>query len=302
MRDLGSEEKHEQTMSERIDERFVAERIKPRRRDTHKGDYGKLLIVGGSAGYTGAPCLVAEGALRSGVGIAFLAAPKCVYPIVATAACREAVCLPMKSTDTGYSKTALETLLERTKSCDALVVGPGLGRSEESDFVALELIRRAECPLILDADGINAASENIDILRERSAATVVTPHEVEFRRLGGCLDGGRAAGASALAKRLGAVVVLKGNATVVADPSGRVAVNTTGNPGMATGGSGDVLAGVIASLAAQGMDAFDAAAVGVWLHGRAGDLAAEELGEYGMLPSDLAARLPYAIKPFGSRD
>lgn len=285
-----------------IDEHFVAERLKPRSRDTHKGDYGKLLIVGGSMGYTGAPCLATEGALRSGVGIAFLAAPECVYPIVATAAAREAVCLPMPSTDRGYSKKALEPLIERSKSCDALLLGPGLGRSDESDRVAFELIRRAECPLILDADGINAVSENIDILRERSVPTVVTPHDVEFRRLGGELGGGRIAGAAALAERLGAVVVLKGNSTVVAAPDGRVAVNSTGNPGMATGGSGDVLAGVIASLAAQGMEPFDAAAVGVWLHGRAGDIAAAELGEYGMLPSDLAGRLPYAIKPFGSRD
>lgn len=284
-----------------IDEHFVAERLRPRKQDSHKGDYGKLLIVGGSAGYTGAPCLAAEGALRSGVGIAFAAAPECVYPIVAAAAKREAVCLPTPSTDRGYSMSALEPLVERAKSCDALLLGPGLGRSEESDRVALELISRAECPLVLDADGINAASENIDILRERSAPTVVTPHDVEFGRLGGTLDGGRIAGASALAKRLGAVVVLKGNSTVTADPGGSVAVNSNGNPGMATGGSGDVLAGVIASLAAQGMKPFDAAAVGVWLHGRAGDIAAEELGEYGMLPSDLAERLPYAMKPFGSR-
>ncbi len=287
-------------MPDLIGKEFVADRIKPRREDTHKGDYGKLLIVGGCAGYTGAPCLAAEGAIRSGAGVVFLTAPEAVYPIIAATCMREAVCLPMPSDGGGYSAVALAALTKRASGCDAVVLGPGLGRSADSDGVAMGLIGSVECPMVLDADGINAAAENINVLRGRKCPTVLTPHEVEFRRLGGSLENGRETGAAALARALGAVVVLKGHATVVAHPDGRLLVNTTGNAGMAKGGSGDVLAGVIGSLLAQGLEPFDAAAVGVWLHGRAGDLAAEELGEYGMTPTDLAKALPHAIKPFCS--
>ncbi len=274
---------------------FLCEKIAPRRRDSHKGDYGSVLIVGGSMGFTGAPQLAAEGALRAGAGLVYMAAPECVYPIMASGL-REAICFPVPSAGGGYAAKAAEEVLERAKQADVVVLGPGLGRSKESDRFAAELILGLKCTLVLDADGINLAASNINILRGRKAPTIVTPHDVEFARLGGSLEAGRLAGARGLAEATHAVTVLKGGTTVVAVPDGETFVAASGNPGMAKGGSGDVLAGVIAGLAAGGLSPADAAAAGAYIHGRAGSLAAEELGEFGMLPSDLLRKLPLTLK------
>lgn len=284
-----------------LDENYLDEVIRPRRRDTHKGDYGRVLVIGGSVGLTGAPQLAAEGALRVGAGLVSMSAPDCVYPIMA-GGLREVMCFPVPSSDGFCASDALPLLLDRAAKCDAVVLGPGLGRSEQSDRLVLELIAKLESTLILDADGINAAATNIDVLRERKARTVLTPHDVEFQRLGGSLAEGRLAGARRLAADLGAVVVLKGSRSIVAHPDGTAFISHAGNPGMATGGSGDVLAGVIAGLAAQGLSPLDAAAAGVYLHATVGDLAADELGEFGMLPSDLLRKLPLMLKRFRSRD
>lgn len=284
-----------------VGEDFLDEKLKPRRADTHKGDYGKVLIIGGNMGCTGAPQLAAEGAMRVGAGLVFMAAPECVYPVMAGGK-REVITFPVPSSGANYAHKALDALVERAGKCDAVVLGPGLGRSKESDRLVCELIAGLECPLILDADGINAAAENINVLRGRKAPTVVTPHDVEFARLGGSLEEGRLAGARQLAASLGAVVTLKGSTTIAAHPDGRVFISAAGNPGMAKGGSGDVLAGVIAGLAAQGLSPLDAAAAGAYLHGSAGDLAADELGEFGMLPSDLLMKLPLTLRRFGSRN
>ena len=283
-----------------IDAGFLASRIKPRPAESHKGNYGKLLIVGGSRGYTGAPVIAARAALRTGAGIVFLSAPECIYQIQASR-CVEEVCTPLASDENGLVAKAAEQILSGNVAYDACVVGPGLGSGDGAAEVVYRLIHGFARPLVVDADGINAVSRNIDILRERTGETVLTPHEVEFQRLGGDLSAGREHGAVELAARLGAVVVLKGHRTVTAGPDGSVFVNTTGNPGMATGGSGDALAGVIGSLLGQGLSALDAAVCGVYIHGLAGDIAAAELGEFGMLPSDLIAKLPYTLKQFSSR-
>jgi len=186
-------------------------------------------------------------------------------------------------------------VLDRIAACDCAVIGPGLGRAAETDALVCALLRDLQIPVVLDADGINAVSAHIDVLTGRRAPTVVTPHEGEFIRLGGDLSGGRQCAAEDFARRHGCVLVLKGPETVVAAPDGRVRVNTTGNCGMAKGGSGDVLAGMIASLLGQGADPFDAAACAVWLHGRAGDLCAGALTEYAMTPLDMIDRLPAAF-------
>ena len=257
----------------------LARRLLPTRRaDGHKGTFGRIYVVAGDVGYTGAPVYAAEAAARTGSGLVFVGVPQAVYPIVA-ARCATAMAQPLPEDR--------EVLLERLKGCDAVVLGPGLGRSRAAEELVLFLLEKLECPVVLDADGINAAAAHIDVLRGRRCPTVVTPHEGEFLRLGGDLSPGREMAALALAQKMGCVVVLKGPGTVVAAPDGRARCNATGNCGMAKGGSGDVLAGMIASLVGQGADAFDAASCAVWLHGRAGDLCRRDLTAYAMTPPDM---------------
>lgn len=263
----------------------------------HKGTFGKVDIVAGSEGYTGAPVLAARAAVRGGTGLVFLQVPRSVYPII-TVKCDEAMPSPLPDREGKVSGDALAPILERAEGCDAVLIGPGLGRSEESDRLVREAAERLEKPLVLDADGLNAVSGHITILRGRKSPTVLTPHDGEFARLTGHWPGeNRQAEALALAEQTGAVVVLKGHRTVIAEPGGSLCVNTTGNAGMAKGGSGDVLAGLTVSLLAQGMDAFHAAAAAVWVHGRAGDLCRDELGQRAMTPGDLIARFGAVLKP-----
>ena len=177
-----------------------------------------------------------------------------------------------------------------------MLVGCGLGRGAETDALTRRLLD-VEKPLVLDADGINALSGHIDLLEcRRDLVTVMTPHEEEFARVGGDVSAGREAAAAAFARRRGVYLILKGRRTVVAAPNGRVAVNPTGNSGMAKGGSGDILSGVVLSLLGQGMEPFAACCAAVYCHGLAGDLAAAALGERGMAPTDLLARLPRAFQ------
>jgi NAD(P)H-hydrate epimerase len=274
----------------------------PRSPDTHKGNYGKVLVIGGCIGYTGAPYLAASAAFRTGSGLVYMAVPECIYSIEAVK-CNEIICLPFESDqDGGFSFQSLSRLSELASKCDVCVIGPGLGRSDGSDRLVSGLLGTISCPVILDADGINAVSGNINVLSERAAqkkTTVLTPHDVEFERLGGDRSKGRIQSASELSHRLGAVVVLKGNTTVTAAPDGRAMINTTGNPGMAKGGSGDLLAGVIASLIGRGAEPASAAAAGAFIHGAAGDSAARIFGEYGMLPTDLLNEIPTTLKNGG---
>ena len=257
--------------------------LPPRRADGHKGDFGRVYVVAGAVGYTGAPVYAAEAAARTGSGLVFVGVPEAVYPIVA-ARCATAMAQPLPEDR--------EELLARLSRCDAVVLGPGLGRSPQAEALTLFLLERLEAPVVLDADGINAAAAHIHVLRDRRFPTVVTPHEGEFLRLGGQLSLGREPAAQAMARALGCVVVLKGPGTITAAPDGRTRRNTTGNCGMAKGGSGDILSGMIAALVGQGAAPYDAAACAVWLHGRAGDLCSRELTEYAMTPPDLLARLP----------
>jgi len=265
-----------------------------RPRDMHKGRAGKLLLIGGSVGYTGALTLAAKAALRSGAGLVFMGVPEAIYPVVA-AQNLEAMPFPLPCIDGKLNNEALPLILERMQNIDALLIGPGLGQSSEIDELVCALIRAANVPIVLDADGLNALSRHIHVLDEARTALpfILTPHDGEFTRLGGDLShGDRLKAARDFAVRHKCTLVLKGPGTIIATESGHAFVNTTGNPGMATGGSGDVLAGMIAARCGFPGPIFTA----VWAHGRAGDLAAQALGEYSMLPSDVIDYLPEVLK------
>ena len=264
-----------------------------RKRTAHKGDFGRVLIVSGSVGYTGAPVLAAKAALRSGAGLIFVGVPEPVYPIVAQKL-DEPMVFPLPAEAGGLSEAALEPILQRLSGMDACLVGPGLGRGAGVGAVVFGILKSAKCPVILDADGINALEGHTDILRQAQAPVILTPHDGEFRRLG-CDPSDRYAEAKRFAREYGVTVLLKGHRTLVVSPD-KVWLNVTGNPGMATGGSGDVLAGVLLSLLGQGVEPTDAAAAAAWLHGAAGDFCAEATGEYGLTPSDMIAALPIFLK------
>ena len=275
-----------------------AGKLLPRRRpDGHKGTFGRVSITGGSIGLTGAPVLASRGAARCGSGLIFLGVPESIYPVTA-ASCLEVMPSPLSDQNGRISSRAFFQILERLNSCDAGLIGPGLGRSQELSLLVCKLLEQTAVPLVLDADGLYAVKDRKELLRQRQEkglVTILTPHEGEFAYLGGDLSLGRRRAALRFAERYGCILALKGPATVTASPDGRVYINTTGNNGMAKGGSGDVLAGMVLSFLGQGMEPVEAAALAVYLHGLAGDLCRDRLGEYGMLPGDLAEEIPAAI-------
>ena len=280
-----------------VDRAYAKTLLPPRKEDGHKGDFGKLLVLGGSVGYTGAPYLAASAAVHSGCGLVYLGVPESIWAVEAQK-CVSAMPFPLPETDGRLCLAALDKMQDKLKGCDVLALGPGLGRGKETEQLVHALLWQVKEPLVLDADSINALSGHIDLLdARRGRPTVLTPHEVEFARIGGDLSrGDRERAAQDFAMAHGCVLVLKGHRTVTASPEGDVLVNTTGGSGLAKGGSGDVLTGVIASLMAQRADALRAAAVGVWHHGRAGDLAEQELTAYSVTPEDVVRKLPDAIR------
>lgn len=260
----------------------------------HKGTFGKILLLCGSRGFTGAAYLAAMGALRTGAGLVFLGVPESIYAIEAVKL-NEPVVFPLPDKNGKLSEEAIPEIMARLHQMDAVLIGCGLGQSEGTLAVVKAVLENAACPVIVDADGINVLSAHRDILRGRQYPTILTPHDGEFARIGGCLTADRMESAAALARDLDCIVLLKGHRTCISD--GRTGYrNTTGNPGMAVGGSGDVLAGMIVSLLGQGIAPLEAAACGAWLHGAAGDLCAKELGQYAMLPTDMLNALPRLLK------
>lgn len=261
--------------------------------DAHKGDFGKILLLCGSKGYTGAAYLAAMGALRSGAGLVFLGVPESIYAIEAIKL-NEAIVFSLPEEDGKLSADAVPAILERLPKMDAVLIGPGLGQSEGAFVVVKAVLEQSECPVLLDADGINLIAAHKDIVRGRTAPTILTPHAGEFGRLGGNPEE-RTVAAEALAKDLGCIMLLKGHHTVITDGC-TTYINPTGNPGMAVGGSGDVLSGIITALLGQGIAPLEAAACGAWIHGAAGDICAAEIGQYGMLPTDMLNVLPRLLK------
>jgi len=283
--------------------------LRPRRRDDHKGAFGHVLIVGGSLGMSGAPAMAARAALRAGVGLVTVAAPVRAQATIASRI-DEAMTLALPEEDGALSECAAEGVISAASRAGSVCVGPGLGASPGARRAVGRMVRVLQAPVVLDADGLNALAEEPEMLSERAGETVLTPHPGEAGRLLGRsaadVQANRLAAVRELAARFRAVVVLKGAGTLVCDgragpevgeaSAAPVAINSTGNPGMATGGSGDVLTGIIGALIAQGLDACDAACLGVYAHGRAGDIAAARLGQVSMVAGDIIEALPTAIR------
>lgn len=261
---------------------------------SHKGNFGKILLLCGSRGFTGAAYLSAMGALRSGAGLTFLGVPESIYAIEAVKL-NEPVVFPLPDADGKLGIAAIPEIEERLQQMDAVLIGCGLGQSNGTLAVVKTVLEKARCPVVLDADGINVIAEHKDILRGRQYPTILTPHDGEYLRFGGTIGDDRMASAAYFAKEWNCILLLKGHETCITDGVTTYR-NCTGNPGMAVGGSGDVLAGIIVSLLGQHLPPLEAAACGAWLHGKAGDICADEIGQYGMLPTDMLCALPRLLK------
>ncbi len=271
-----------------------------RKPDAHKGDFGHLLVIAGSPGKAGAAIMAARSALRTGAGLVSVAAPNALVPIIQSQLF-EAMGIPAaESLEGTLGIGAGEELAKAARGMSACALGPGLSTHFETCQVVRDLVQRITVPLVIDADGLNAFAGRADILKRAKAPVIVTPHPGEMGRLAGIataeVQEDRIGVAADFAKKQNVVVVLKGAPTVVALPQGRMFVNVTGNPGMATAGTGDALTGMIGSLLAQGYAAADAACLGVYLHGRSGDLAAGEKGEAGMITGDLIEQIPATLR------
>ena len=260
----------------------------------HKGKFGRILLLCGSRGYTGAAYLSAMGALRTGAGLTFLGVPESIYDIEAVKL-NEPVVFPLPDSGGMLSQDAIAVILKRLLQMDAVLIGCGLGISTDTEVVVKAVLEHADCPVVVDADGITALKTHKNILRGRQYPTILTPHDGEFTRIGGIIGDDRMSSAARFAEENNCILLLKGHRTCITDGR-RHYRNCTGNPGMAVGGSGDVLAGMIVSLLGQGIEPLEAVACAAWLHGKAGDLCARELGQYGMLPTDMLNVLPRLLK------
>ncbi len=280
---------------------FVDKIIPKRPPEADKNYFGRTLCVCGSEGYTGAAYFAAQAAVRTGGGVITLATPAKAWPILAVKL-NEPVVRPLPCSDDGtLSKDAVDPVLRLSEKADAILIGCGLGRSEGVTAVVFSLLQNAKCQIILDADGINAVSKHKDVLRESKLSPVLTPHGGEFYRLSG-MKNPKPEDVSAFAQENRCTVLYKAHRTIIASCDGEIYRNNSGNPGMAKGGSGDVLAGMVVSLCGQGVNGVKAACAAAWLHGKAGDLAANELGEYGMTPGDMLNRLPLVLKRYNSKE
>ncbi|MCE1225560.1 MAG: NAD(P)H-hydrate dehydratase [Geobacteraceae bacterium] len=283
-----------------LNEKLMAPLVKRRDRQAHKGTYGHCLIVAGSTGKTGAAALAANSAVRTGSGLVTLAVPESINQILEIKT-TEAMTLPLPDAGSGHLTIhSLVALEKQLAGKDALAIGPGIDRRPASVTVVQTLIETVSIPMVIDADGLNALAEDTSILhRRRSPNIVLTPHPGEMSRLLGSaipdVAAIRISVAQEFARTFGVHVVLKGARTIIAAPNGMAAINGSGNPGMASGGMGDVLTGIIVSLLGQGYSAWNACRLGVFIHGLAGDLVAMEQGEIGMTATDLMARIPLAL-------
>lgn len=282
-----------------IDLELVKSAIIKRIPESNKGTYGSLLAICGSYSMAGAGILAGKGALRCGLGLLKMAVPKSIYPIVASAI-YESVFYPCNENEKGtIIKTETPYLLKKANESSAVLIGCGMQNNRDAYFIVNSFLERCTVPIVLDADALNAICNDLDALKSATAPVIITPHPGEMARLAKLtvseVQSNREQVALNFAKEYGVYVVLKGNNTIVATPCGKSFVNTTGNAGMATGGSGDVLAGMISSLLAQNPEKpLECACAGVYLHGLAGDIAKEKFGEIPMLPTDLIDCIPNA--------
>ncbi len=281
-----------------ITDEWVKDRMPKRKKQSHKGDYGKVLIIAGSVGMTGAARLCCGSALRMGSGIVYLAVPKSLNEIMENSL-TEAITIPVREIDGVLDSNAYDDILPYMKMADVLLVGCGLSTKAGTMDVFRNLMEKCEVPMVIDADGLNLLAKDISLLKRKDNPKVLTPHIVEFSRLSGIkteeINNDRINLARQFAMDNNVVLVLKGAGTVIAAPEGECYISPTGNAGMATGGSGDVLSGMIASLIGQGVPPFDAAVMGVYLHGKCADIAAGEKGQCSMLPTDMIECIPKAV-------
>lgn len=266
--------------------------------DSNKGSLGSLLCICGSYGMAGAAIMAGKAALRCGIGLLKIAVPKSIYPVCATNIL-ESVYYPLEETSNGViSSKSTDFLLEMCEKSSAVVIGCGLSVCDDTKNLVQSVITNCEKPLVIDADALNCICNKPEILKNLKAPAIITPHPGEMARLlhstPKTVNSNRENTAIDFAKKFGVVTVLKGAGTIIASPDGEVYINHTGNSGMATGGSGDVLSGIIGSLLSQGAAPINAAAAGVFLHGTIGDLAAEKLGKISMLPTDMIDMIPTA--------
>ncbi len=275
--------------------RVLGVRVPPRKKDSHKYDYGCDLIIGGCTDYTGAPAYAAEAASRAGAGLVFLGVPERIFDIEAAKAV-SAIPFPLCCDSSGMlSAAAFFEISRRFDKSDVCLAGPGMGRSPGVSALIHKIVSGFDKQLILDADGINVLEGHVDILGLSKRPIILTPHAGEFRRIGGDTSAPPYEAAKAFAVSNNCILVLKGHRSVTAFPDGEVFINTTGGPGLSKGGSGDVLAGIIAALCGQGFDLKAAVPAAVYIHGLAGDICERELGEYSVIPSDIIGAIPKAI-------
>lgn len=281
-------------------ENYVRDHLPRHAPDAHKGIRGRVLIVGGSTGFTGAICMAADAALRSGAGLITAAVPKSlntVFEIKLT----EVMTLPVADDNGILTAAASEKLLEFGMNCDSVAIGPGAGKNSGTRAIVKEFITNYDKKLVLDADALNVLAEDTSVLNKSKGDILITPHMGEMSRLTGKtveeISEGRISVATEFAKRFGISVLLKGKDTIITNGISTY-VNPTGNNGMAKGGSGDVLTGLCASFAAQGVNCIDAGILGAYIHGLAGDIAREDFTEYAMTPCDIIRCLSKAFKKF----
>lgn len=281
-----------------LDAQLIQNWMPARKADSHKGDYGKVLIVGGSEGMTGAPTLAARAALRCGSGLVTVGIPAGLNPIMEVKL-TEAMTLPLADECGALCIAAAERIVQKMNGCDVLLFGPGIGRGPAVLPILKQILANAKIPVIIDADGLNALAGNLQVLDVCSCNLIFTPHSMEFSRLSGhppaAVEAARLAVSGEFAQEQGVTLVLKGSRTVVTAPDGEQYVNITGNSGMATGGSGDVLAGMIAAFVARGLGETESAALAVYLHGLAGDIAAGKVGKEALNAGDIVDSIPDAL-------
>ncbi len=271
-----------------------------REKTGHKGSFGDVLFIAGAKSYFGAPYLASYSFLKAGGGYSRLAAPASITPFIASLG-PEIVFMPQEETSEGtISIRNMEKLLQISEKVDMVVIGPGISLNEETQRLVLELVQRIKKPILIDGDGITAVSKNRDIVKKRALETILTPHPGEMARITGMSVSDIKEDMINILQRtcneLGAIIVLKGAHSLIGLPDGRVFINMTGNPGMATAGSGDVLTGTIAAMYGQGLPIVDAVKMGVFMHGLSGDIAASEIGEDGITAQDILKFLPKTIR------
>ena len=282
-----------------VDEENCCQLFPPRHRNSHKGTFGHVFVAGGSTGMTGAVALAGEAALKGGAGLVTVCIPASLNPIMENKL-TDVMSIPLPETENGVlGSQAADLLLKHAKREDVIAVGPGLTTSPGTEDFVKDLLSKARCPLVIDADGLNTLAGNPQVFLEMRVPAIITPHPGEMGRLLGCsareVQKDRVQVASDFASRHGIVVVLKGSNTIVAAPNGQVFINTTGNPGLATAGSGDVLIGLIASFLAQGLPPAKAAVAGTYIHGATADQLVNFVGERGMTAGELLKNLPFTI-------